>query len=61
MSQTTGAAKGSFENDMYWLDPNTAPTMGDYFRACGYETYYKGKWHVSDADLHDSRAPIPRC
>ena len=26
VSQTTGAAKSSFENDMYWLDPNTAPT-----------------------------------
>ena len=51
VSQTTGAAKSSFENDMYWLDPNTAPTMGDYFRAGGYETYYKGKWHVSEADL----------
>ena len=51
VSQTTGAAKSSFEMDMYWLDPNTAPTMGDYFRAGGYETYYKGKWHLSDADL----------
>jgi choline-sulfatase len=59
VSQTTGAAKGSFENDMFWLDPNTVPTMGDYFRAGGYDTYYKGKWHVSEADLlvpgtHDS-------
>ena len=51
VSQTTGAAKSSFENDMYWLDPNTVPTMGDYFRAGGYETYYKGKWHLSEADL----------
>ena len=25
--------------------------MGDYFRAGGYNTYYKGKWHVSEADL----------
>ena len=50
-SQTTGAAKASFEDDMFWLDPSTVPTMGDYFRAGGYDTYYKGKWHVSDADL----------
>ena len=51
VSQTSGAAKGSFEQDMYWLDPNTAPTMGGYFRAGGYDTYYKGKWHISDADI----------
>ena len=51
-SQTPGAAKSSFENDMFWLDQNTVPTMGNYFRAGGYDTYYKGKWHVSDADIH---------
>src|ERR1700734_938328 len=59
VSQTTGAAKGSFENDTFWLDPNTVPTMGDYFRTGGYDTYYKGKWHISEADMlipgtHDS-------
>ena len=51
-SQTPGAAKINIENDMYWLDPNTVPTMGNYFRVGGYETYFKGKWHVSDADIH---------
>jgi choline-sulfatase len=51
-SQTPGAAKTSIETDMYWLDPNTLPTMGNYFRAGGYDTYYKGKWHLSDADIH---------
>lgn len=50
-SQTPGAAKTNVEMDMYWLDPNTLPTMGNYFRAGGYETYYKGKWHVSEADI----------
>ena len=25
--------------------------MGDWFRAGGYRTYYKGKWHVSHAHL----------
>lgn len=59
VSQTTGAAKSSFENDTFWLDPNTVPTMGDYFRTGGYDTYYKGKWHISEADMlipgtHDS-------
>jgi arylsulfatase A-like enzyme len=51
VTQTTGAAKGSFDSDMFWLDPNTVPTMGDYFRAGGYRTFYKGKWHVSNADI----------
>ena len=72
VSQTTGAAKASFENDTFWLDPNTVPTMGDYFRTGGYDTYYKGKWHISEADMlipgtHDSLLsfddkgiPIPR-
>jgi choline-sulfatase len=51
-TQTPGAAKTNIEMDMYWLDPNTLPTMGNYFRAGGYDTYYKGKWHVSEADIH---------
>jgi choline-sulfatase len=60
-TQTTGAAKQSVEHDTYWLDPATVPTLGDYFRAAGYDTYYKGKWHVSEADIfipgtHD---PLP--
>ena len=37
--------------DVSWLDPNGVPTMGDYFRAAGYATYWKGKWHASDADM----------
>ena len=36
---------------MFWLDRNTVPTMGDYFREAGYQTYYKGKWHVSNEDI----------
>ncbi len=51
VSQTSGAAKSSIEQDMYWLDPTTVPTMGHYFRAAGYDTLYKGKWHVSEDDL----------
>ena len=27
------------------------PTMGDWFRAAGYRTHYRGKWHLSDSDL----------
>ncbi len=36
---------------MNWLDPNSVPTLGDWFRAGGYQTHYRGKWHVSHADL----------
>ncbi len=51
VTQTPGAAKGSFDPDVFWLDPNTVPTMGDYFRAAGYDTFWKGKWHASDEDI----------
>ena len=51
VSQTTGIAKGPFDANMFWLDSNSVPTMGDYFSAAGYRTYYKGKWHISDADI----------
>lgn len=51
VSQTVGIAKESFDSDMFWLNPNTVPTMGNYFRAAGYETYFKGKWHISNADI----------
>ena len=27
------------------------PTLGDWFRAGGYRTYFKGKWHASHAHL----------
>lgn len=51
VTQTTGAAKEAYDPDVYWLDPNGVPTMGDYFKAAGYRTFYKGKWHISNADL----------
>ncbi|MTI85143.1 MAG: DUF229 domain-containing protein [Firmicutes bacterium] len=51
VSQTTGAAKVDFEPGTFWLDPNTVPTFGDYFRAAGYQTFWKGKWHASQADI----------
>ena len=51
VTQTPGTAKTSSDPGMFWLDPNTVPTMGDYFRAAGYRTFYKGKWHISDGDI----------
>lgn len=51
VSQTNGVAKKDFDSDMFWLDSNTVPTIGDYLRANGYNTYWRGKWHVSQADI----------
>ncbi len=61
IAQTSGAAKSAIEQDLYWLDPTTVPTMGNWFRAAGYDTYWKGKWHISDADLYQpsSYNPLP--
>lgn len=54
VSQTDGIGKRASDTEMHWLDPDTVPTMGDYFRAGGYDARYIGKWHVSHADL-----PVP--
>ena len=51
VANTDGTAKAAFDADMFWLDPNSVPTMGNYFKAAGYRTFYKGKWHVSHVDL----------
>lgn len=51
VTQTTGAAKSPFDPDQFWLDPNTVPIMGEYFRLAGYRTFYKGKWHISYEDI----------
>ena len=50
-TNTDGMAKKNNDPAMGWLDPNSVPTVGDWFRAGGYETHYRGKWHVSHADL----------
>ena len=51
VTQTDGIAKGPDGPEMRWLAPDTIPTMGDWFRAGGYRTFYKGKWHVSHMHL----------
>jgi arylsulfatase A-like enzyme len=57
---TDGAAKGPRDADMYWLEPNTVPTLGHYFQEAGYQTFYRGKWHISHADIAapDTRAAL---
>jgi arylsulfatase A-like enzyme len=54
VSQTDGVAKDSSDPGMRWLDPVAVPTLGDWFRAGGFQTHYRGKWHISHADL-----PVP--
>jgi arylsulfatase A-like enzyme len=51
VTQTDGLAKNAESDDMFWLAPDTVPTLGDWFRAGGYRTYFKGKWHASHAHL----------
>ena len=51
MTGTAGIAKQANDPAMAWLDPNSVPTLGDWFRAGGYRTHYRGKWHVSHAEL----------
>jgi arylsulfatase A-like enzyme len=49
VSQTTGFFKDASDPGFVFLDPDGVPTVGDWFQAAGYETYYFGKWHVSEA------------
>src|SRR3981081_2690386 len=51
VTQTDGLAKHADSSDMVWLAPDSVPTLGDWFRAGGYRTYFKGKWHASHAHL----------
>ena len=51
VTQTDGIGKAADGDDMFWLAPDSVPTVGDWFRAGGYRTFYKGKWHVSHAHL----------
>lgn len=51
VTQTDGAAKEAYDPDMFWLNPDAVPTIGDYFRTAGYQTYWQGKWHASAADI----------
>jgi arylsulfatase A-like enzyme len=51
VTQTDGLAKAADGPEMFWLAPDAVPTLGDWFRAGGYRTFFKGKWHASHAHL----------
>ncbi|EUA02906.1 sulfatase family protein [Mycobacterium kansasii 824] len=55
VTQTDGIGKRFDDSRLRWLRAGEVPTLGNWFRAAGYDTHYDGKWHISHADLHDPR------
>jgi len=53
VTQTDGMGKTADDSRMRWLRQGEVPTLGNWFRAAGYDTHYDGKWHISHADLID--------
>ena len=53
VTQTDGIGKAYNDSRMRWLRRGEVPTLGNWFRAAGYDTHYDGKWHISHADLED--------
>ena len=53
VTQTDGIGKSYDDSRMRWLRRGEVPTLGNWFRAAGYDTHYDGKWHISHADLTD--------
>ena len=54
VTQTDGIGKVFDDSRMRWLRRGEVPTLGNWFRAAGYDTHYDGKWHISHADLDDA-------
>jgi arylsulfatase A-like enzyme len=53
VTQTDGIGKRFDDSRLRWLRAGEVPTLGNWFRAAGYDTHYDGKWHISHADLQD--------
>jgi arylsulfatase A-like enzyme len=53
VTQTDGIGKRYDDSRLRWLRKGEVPTLGNWFRAAGYDTHYDGKWHISHADLQD--------
>jgi arylsulfatase A-like enzyme len=58
VTQTDGLGKMSDDSRMRWLRQGEVPTIGNWFRAAGYDTHYDGKWHISHADLHETNGHV---
>lgn len=50
--QTDGLFKSGDALNFPWLQPEGIPTIGDWFRAAGYETHYFGKCHFANPPDH---------
>ncbi|MEE6176850.1 sulfatase-like hydrolase/transferase [Mycobacterium sp. 050134] len=59
VTQTDGLGKTADDSRMRWLRQGEVPTLGNWFRAAGYDTHYDGKWHISHADLIDPATSRP--
>ena len=59
VTQTDGLGKQADDSRMRWLREGEVPTLGHWFRAGGYDTFYDGKWHVSHAELIDETTGAP--
>ncbi|MBV9484695.1 MAG: sulfatase-like hydrolase/transferase, partial [Frankiaceae bacterium] len=59
VTQTDGLGKAADDSRMRWLRQGEVPTLGNWFRAAGYDTHYDGKWHISHADLTDPATGKP--
>ena len=61
VTQTDGLGKMADDSRMRWMRPNEVPTLGNWFRAAGYDTHYDGKWHITHADIVDPETgrPLP--
>ncbi len=59
VTQTDGLGKTADDSRMRWLRRGEVPTLGNWFRAAGYDTHYDGKWHISHADLVDPATGRP--
>ncbi len=60
VTQTDGLGKMADDSRMRWMRPHEVPTLGNWFRAAGYDTHYDGKWHITHADLHGPDGePLP--
>src|SRR6202051_4784178 len=58
VTQTDGLGKMPDDSRMRWLRPSEVPTMGNWFRAAGYDTHYDGKWHISHADIREADGSV---
>lgn len=70
VTQTDAGGDTAYSPEIFWLDPNTVPSFGDYLRTASYDTFWKGKWHVSHTDItipathdqylsYDSKTGVP--